>query len=334
LVLKKLIGDKTPFTLREVFQYSFKEALKSRAVKILGISGILALIAFIKTIKEALAVQNYRDACLIVLLFLLIYYCLIFSYFVLFHFYPRFTQYSKSVSSYGLMNLEIKQAFSVVYKLKSSSDFVDLYFQNKQPDLGYEEAVKATLIFVCKKVSNAFNLVNSAKCNVSIKLPVKGRLDASACVYNICRSEDRCNRDVSSYMAAQHTVIGNSPFQRIIANYMHNNFNKLYYVNNRIKKSDYQSTSIGTYASSLEDLPYESELVVPITPFYSFQQNNKPHLLGFICIDCDRVDGFNEKYDPEILQGISESICDVVESLHMFHLNAEKNVNQTEKVDS
>lgn len=37
-------------------------------------------------------------------------------------------------------------------------------------------------------------------------------------------------------------------------------------------------------------------------------------MLGFLCVDCEQGDRFDEKYDPVLLEGVVDGIYDILKS--------------------
>ena len=58
-------------------------------------------------------------------------------------------------------------------------------------------------------------------------------------------------------------------------------------------------------------LPYYSEIVVPIIPLENKNQD-KYKILGFICVDSNKINCFTEKYDTAILLGVADGIYDII----------------------
>ena len=69
------------------------------------------------------------------------------------------------------------------------------------------------------------------------------------------------------------------------------------------------NSSIECYPDGI--LPYSSELVYPIVPIKGNETNQKD-LKGFICIDCNKPNKFDEsRYDIPMVQGVADGIYDI-----------------------
>ena len=108
----------------------------------------------------------------------------------------------------------------------------------------------------------------------------------------------------------KHRIIGNTAFSIIVNKILKGNQKQLAYVNNDIpNSSNYVNTSIECYPDGI--LPYNSELVYPIVPIKG-NETNQRDLKGFICIDCNKPNKFDEnRYDIPMVQGIADGIYDI-----------------------
>jgi hypothetical protein len=182
-------------------------------------------------------------------------------------------------------------------------------FRKKEPKT--DEDFMKTMVYLCDNIQKAFNGKNSCKCSVSIKVPVKGALTEQTSVVNLCRdSENSKLRDNPNYKAIDHTIIGNTPFRKVLNNVLRNNPNGFFYLNNDIASTkDYDNTSKEVYPNGI--LPYNSEIVVPIIP--TERDNVKTYeTLGFLCVDCVHKNKFDPKYDVPLIEGVADGIYDIL----------------------
>jgi len=135
-------------------------------------------------------------------------------------------------------------------------------------------------------------------------------VDEKASMENLCRDPEFYKiRDTDSYKKTNHTIIGNTAFQKALNNVLKDNKIK-YYLNNSISKTkDYENTSKDS--SKDGKLSYESELVYPIIPMINDDSKN---ILckGFLCIDSDKENAFNDYYDVAIIEGVADGIYDLL----------------------
>ena len=150
------------------------------------------------------------------------------------------------------------------------------------------------------------------KCSVSIKVPTKGSVDSATHMHNLCRDSIATKtRDTDVYRKTNHTIIGNTAYQKIVNNILKGNKDKFYYLNNNINgNNDYENTSKDVYADG--KLPYESELVYPIIPLSWEKGTTSYECIGFICVDCEEKDVFDNKYDVAIVSGVADGIYDII----------------------
>ena len=202
-------------------------------------------------------------------------------------------------SKYGDAIILLKEGFSRIHSLR-----------NKDTEITDEEFMN-TLIYFCNKLQKLFSNKSFCDCSVSIKVPVQGRVTAETSVRNLCRDTEHEERDTDKYKNTNHTIIGNTAFIKVLNNVLRKNKNGNYYINNNIKSTkDYENTSREVYKNG--ELPYNSELVVPLLP--SYLDNDENGLLGFLCVDCEQSDRFDEKYDPALLEGVVDGIYDIIKN--------------------
>ncbi|UPK66904.1 hypothetical protein [Chitinophaga filiformis] len=201
-------------------------------------------------------------------------------------------------SIYGDAIIALKDAFAKVNALQRAKDFSDTEFV-------------AVMVEICNGLQHFFNKKTKSKCSVSIKVPITGNVSANASVQNLCRDSEHARiRDTEVYNKINHTIIGNTPFQKILNGVLTGNRRKFIYINNDINASkDYENTSRDAYTTGI--LPYESEIVYPLIPAY-FTDKSKYDVLGFLCIDCQCKGKFDEKYDVAIIECATDRLYDLI----------------------
>jgi hypothetical protein len=196
-------------------------------------------------------------------------------------------------SKYGNAIILLKVIFAKIHGLRRKGDFSD-------------DDLMKTLRFLCNQLHEFFSKKAMCDCCVSIKVPVRGSITEKASVQNLCRDSNHTDRDTDEYKSVDHTIIGNTPYRKIVNNVLRKNGNYHYLNNNIPNTKDYDNTSKEAYKNGV--LPYKSEIVVPIM---SFGADNNFDILGFLCVDCKKENAFDEKYDPLMLEGIVDGIYDL-----------------------
>lgn len=199
-------------------------------------------------------------------------------------------------SIWGQAIIDLKTAYSHIHYIRNKEEFTD------------EEFVESMIVF-CNTLKGIFDRKTKSDCCVSIKVVTTedDRL-ATLEVRNLCRDTEHGNRDTTAYAATHHTIIGNTPYRVIVNKLLKENQKHLAYINNYINNApDYDNTSRDCYKDGI--LPYKSELVYPIVPI---KGDNVRKLKGFICIDCNQENKFDEdRYDIPMVQGIADGIYDL-----------------------
>jgi hypothetical protein len=185
--------------------------------------------------------------------------------------------------------------------------FAAMHNYRKTPGHNDEEFVKA-MVLLCNNLKIIYSKLVRAECSVSIKVPIADdSIRPQTLLCNLTRDSDHGTRDTQEYQKTSHTLLGNTAFSYCL-NKVSSNSEKKYYKNNSVNKTDnYENTSKTIYPNGI--LPYNSELVFPITPIID---GNKI-CLGFICVDCEKEKAFNSDYEIAILQGVSDGIYDILE---------------------
>lgn len=211
---------------------------------------------------------------------------------------------------YGDAIVELKSIFSKVHMLRRVKPYS-------------EELYKGTMEFACTSIRKIFESRTQKTCSVSIKVlafPNKSNraigknksLDKGALVVNVFR--DAGSKEIRSsekYDRTEHHIVDNTCFTVVFNNIInyHNEPEKWYFLCNDIKGlNHYLNSSKSVHQDG--NLPYNSELVVPIIPLYLGGLNNHD-LIGFLCVDSpDAL--FDSKYDTEILLGAAEGLYDSI----------------------
>lgn len=191
--------------------------------------------------------------------------------------------------------------------------FGEAHYYRKTP--GYdEESFMKSMMVLCNNLKTIFDSTTKSNCSVSIKVPVSDDvISPSTELKNLTRDVSCKSRDTDDYNDKKHTIIGNTAFSNCL-NKVITNKTERFYVNNNVNNQDnYENTSKDCYENGI--LPYNSELVYPITPLKSVD-NTDFNCHGFICIDSQNENAFENRYGPAILEGVADGIYDIILELN------------------
>ena len=179
---------------------------------------------------------------------------------------------------------------------------------------------------MCDNLKKLFDKKTKANCSISIKVPQSGTVRADDSVENLCRdTKHSATRDTQKYTEANHTIIGNTAYTKVLNSVQQRDENNFHYINNNISNTpDYQNTSRGLRSddNNADDLPYKSELVYPIIPIQRKKDDDNDYRIwGFICVDCDAINGFDSKYDKAIIEGVADGVHDILMARYSFKTN-------------
>jgi len=197
--------------------------------------------------------------------------------------------------------------------------FAEVHYYRKTDGFQEDEFMKSMMIF-CNNLKIIFDKITKSDCSVSIKVPVQDvKVTETTNLKNLTRDNSHKHRDTNEYNQIQHTIIGNTAFNNTLNKVITNKSDK-YYINNSVNKTqNYLNTSRSCYKDEI--LPYNSELVHSISPKKSKEfKNFDCH--GFLCIDSNVENAFDNKYSPAIVEGVCDGIYDLI-----LELNNNKNGN-------
>lgn len=211
----------------------------------------------------------------------------------------KWIHFTYKESIYGDAILILRDLFSKIHSLR------------KKPIIDDREFTEA-MVFLCNYLKEIFDKKTKKDCSVSIKVPTKGNINEKTIVLNLCRDSIATKtRDTDTYNKVEHTIIGNTAYHKIVNNILKGHKDKLFYINNDINSNgDYENTSREAYPNG--KLPYCSELVYPIIPYTWDKTSNNFDCIGFICIDCNYKNAFDNKYDVGIISGVADGIYDLI----------------------
>lgn len=278
-----------------MWRKSFRQAIKGTVWKYIAgsLSAGLSILLFGKNFLDMSVEESViLGCCLFIGIFALRYiYFIIRNVLVYIH-----NVYVDSI--WGQAIIDLKDAYSEIHFIRKKEQFDDTEFLN-------------AMIIFCDTLKNIFDRKTKADCCVSIKVPTTDddKLETLE-VKNLCRDTRHISRDTNQYASIKHSIIGNTPYRKIVSKLLKGNQKNLAYVNNDIEHTqDYDNTSIECYSNGI--LPYKSELVYPIIPIKGVNSDNIK-MRGFICIDCNQTNKFDEnRYDIPMVQGIADGIYDL-----------------------
>ena len=133
----------------------------------------------------------------------------------------------------------------------------------------------------------------------------------------MCRDTEHNDRNTEAYKSIKHTLLQNTPYIVSVTNLMRNNDNYGYINNNIPDSKHYFNSSKGAHKNGV--LPYKSELVYPIVPASRDHntENDFSDLVGFICIDCDKINVFDEdRYDIPVIKGVADELYNIIYAMN------------------
>ena len=281
-------------TLRIILLNTIKKTFSNKVWKFFGgsIGSISAVLLFVQKFLGSTLITSIKIGIFAFLLILIPRFILNLFANIFKHLHSVFRE-----SKYGEAIILLNDAFSQIHWLRKTN---------------YSEVdLMKVLIKLCNTLQEIFKNKNLGNYSVSIKIPTTSKMDANASLKNLCRdSEHKAKRETPNYLAVDHTVIGNTAFSKVLSRATRDSTKTKYYFNNDIPSTaEYENTSKEVYKDGI--LPYKSELVVPIMPLH-FTDKDNWEILGFLCVDCDEKNKFDEKYDVAIIEGVADGIYDIL----------------------
>lgn len=171
-----------------------------------------------------------------------------------------------------------------------------------------EKDVADVLGAFCNKVKELFDKKTCSNCCISIKVPISHYSDKgewqSIEVKNVSRDQLHISeRDTQDYKNANHDIVSNTAYSYIISLVVKESSKPHVYLDNDVQANPNYITS-----SNRKEVPYRSELVVPIIPS-RYKKLDDIRFGGFLCIDSNKKDAFDEKhYDVPMTQGLADGL--------------------------
>lgn len=210
---------------------------------------------------------------------------------------------------YRELNKKHRYAEAIFYISHTSQlikDFLRLYRSGNVD----KSELKSLHDKIVNNVANCFSIIKGVKCSVCIKNIVDDSNDL-ICVARDSHSSRRYKEDDSSNMSKN--MAENSGFKcfldlktSYVRYYLNNNLKQSWlggkYDNNALScvaKPDVNKFFMFSYVSKWK-LKYNSTLICPIRHI-SADEDVEAHYIGFLCVDSESKNIFNDKIDPELL---------------------------------
>jgi len=279
---------------KSILVNSYRKSIKGTIYKFLmgSLPAFVCLLLLGKTFLET----SILNSVLIGLGILSIIALIRFFYFI-FQETIAFLKFKYTESVYGDALILLKDSFAKAHHYRKTPGHQDPEFMD-------------SLINFCDNLKKVFDNITKGNCSVSVKVPIQmENVDEKASMQNLARDpKNRLKRDTTEYQNTNHTIIGNTAFHKTLNNVLKNNSLK-YYLNNCISETaDYENTSKDSNADGI--IHYESELVYPIIPIVNDDETTVD-CKGFLCVDCDRKNAFDDKYSVAIIEGVADGLYDL-----------------------
>jgi hypothetical protein len=237
----------------------------------------------------------------------------------------------KEEEGYGFAVRELYIAFSILNQY--------FYDKKNKPQSSKKEAedeIKNIIKSFCNCLSEIYTKKVGAKCSVSIKL-IEGNFEKhrlESIVKNFERDKDSDDRDENKdYRSHDHKVSDNTCFFGIVNDYIKYNEDRLFYPNHSLPTDiTYMTSSLDCIVDNLSRkdkkrirkglidpierqkiwnkyISYKSELVVPLLLAHKPLDNS---LIGFLCIDSEIENAFNEEFDVPLIKGVADGIYEII----------------------
>lgn len=220
----------------------------------------------------------------------------------------------KKYNYYGEVLIALKEIFSQINKIKRNPSTT-------------KKDISDQLIRTANRLKSLFEKRLNKTYSVSIKVIIKEKdiqISENSEITTLIRDEESYfQRKDHASNGSKHTIKENTCFNEILKNIEYPN-KALFFSNNLVNLSDYHNSSVKDYGRMPRDiddktkedywtLPYKSEIVVPISPISFTSDTRKNHFFGYLCVDCDEINGFHKKYDMHNLLGVADGLSDLLE---------------------
>lgn len=285
-------------TQMSIFTKSFIQTSQKKNWRwIGGISGIVTIASFVQTAKELEWWQS-----LLVLAGSLIAIALLLYIFYFFRNAYGWIHNVRVESIWGEIVKVLADVYAYIHEIERKAELTD-------------NDIAGVLSFFCNKVKELFDKKTNSNCCVSIKVPISHFSDSgewqSIQVKNVSRDQSHISeRDTPDYKDTNHDIVSNTAFSFIISMVIKESSKPRVYLDNDVQSNPNYITS-----SNRNEIPYKSELVVPIIPS-RYKRLNDVFFGGFLCIDSDKKDSFDkDHYDIPMTVGLADGLYSIIHRL-------------------
>lgn len=192
------------------------------------------------------------------------------------------------------------------------------------------QQISNTLASVCDAISTIFSEIHGAKIGVCIKLMTEVSKEAIIVTHVRDQNSMKNRRKTGKNEKLKHYLKNNSDFLYIYEELDQTNSGVIYYYRKDVAiDPNYSNSSLAnwqqpTYGWPIINnilrkhkwpLPYRSTIVLPIIPLNGNEQDVS-NLKGFLCLDSPKTNGFNVNADIEILRGLSDQLCPLIDRIN------------------
>lgn len=262
-----------------------------------GISGIVTIASFVQTAKELEWWQSLlvlAGSLIAIALLLYIFYFL--------------------RNAYGwIHNVRVESIWGEIVKVLAEV-YAYIHEIERKPELT-DNDIAGVLSFFCNKVKELFDKKTGSDCCVSIKVPISHYSDSgewqSIQVKNVSRDQKHISdRDTQEYKNANHDILGNTAYSYVISMIIKESSKPRIYLDNDVQSNPNYLTTSGR-----PEVPYKSEMVVPIIPS-RYKKLSDVYFGGFLCVDSDMKDSFDPKhYDVPMIVGLADGLYGIMQRL-------------------
>lgn len=288
-----------------IFGKSFQDTIKRKNwYWIGGVPGILTAISCLQSFVELKWWQNLLVlGCTFVVIFILFY-----GYYFL-------------RNAYGwIHNVMVESIWGEIIKVLAEV-YAKIHEIERKESIT-ERDVADVLSTFCNKVKQLFDKKTDSDCCVSIKVPishysVSGEWETIQ-VKNVSRDQTHISeRDTPDYKNANHNIVGNTAYSYVVSMVLKESSKPRVYLENDVKSVANYLTSSGRI-----EVPYQSELVVPIIPS-CYGKIDDIYFGGFLCIDSDKKNAFDpDHYDIPMTIGLADGLYTIM--LKLIEINKNK----------
>ena len=291
-----------------IFSEIFKQTFQAKNWKwILSVVLVLSVITGVYGILKDLFNLDFIRCGLIIIAIFIVVVIVLMMWYLLKHIIKKIHD-SKVDSIWGEAIIDLAEAYSIIHEIE-------------QKDVITEQEISSVLSKFCNKIKEIYDRTTKSNSSVSIKVPISNYTNRghweSMQVKNIARDQKHLNeRETPDYKQANHDIIGNTAYSRIVSLVIKESSKDKVYLNNNIDSSvnsNYATTS--SICKDREAVPYKSELVVPIIPT-KYNSLKEIYFGGFLCIDSDKPNSFDHKrYYIHMTRGLADGLYSLMVKL-------------------